>query len=232
MTFATEAELCAQAVQIARAQGWEVFAELAEWDLVFVIGAVRLGIEAKLRPSVHALAQVVARMRWGGPEHAAILIPDGSGGRVLHDYRELASALGIALWTLRAPRMIRGVAYLDDGPLLTTYRGPRVPGAKPLEVPDGVTTRLEQAGRPSPRVFTEWRRKALTMAVRLERGPVTLADFKALRLNPKLWIARRWIEPIGKDGRRTLYAAAVPLAPDFPTRGWSRELRAIRKGTA
>lgn len=229
--FATEADLCAAAIKVAQRAECRVFAELLGWDFVLEeLAGVRVGVEAKLRPTNHAFAQTIARMRLDPrPDHAAILLPGYAGhSQSIDDFESLARELGISLWYVHA----NGTWSRLPRPWARWHRD-RFADARTfarLEPPaEELQTRLEEAGRPSPRVFTEWRRRALAVALRLERGPVTSADFAALKINPRLWIDRGWIVPIGKDGRRTLYAAGDPLPADFPARGWGRELAAMRR---
>ena len=49
------------------------------------------------------------------------------------------------------------------------------------------------AGRSAPLQLTEWKVRAIKLAIILEERPVTRADFKALKLHPQ-----RWLDPSAK----------------------------------
>lgn len=198
--FRTEADLCAAFIAAATKDGkWRAYAETAGFDilLVRVSDGAQIGIEAKLALNVKVLSQALPRhLEWDagmtGPDFRAVLVPDG-GAQI--GLRKICGALGIVVIEIKplAKEPGRSVACPAFGPVLPVAPGhvwdrelwhDWVPVHRcdvPRYVPD-VT-----AGVPSPVALTQWKVRAIKLAILLEDRPVTRADFKALGLSPSRW---------------------------------------------
>lgn len=209
--FASEAELCSAFMVAATAQGaWIAYPETAGFDILMVRKAdgAQIGIEAKLRLNGKVLAQALPKhASWNagscGPDYRAVLVPRGG----VSDLGPVCAALGItAIRFDRARREYWPLLPKDDSSewfdqaVLTRCS---VPGY----VPDVA------AGTPCPLKLTDWKIKAIKLAIILEERPITRADFKALHLNPSRWVEPHygWLERAGEPGSYT----RGPNTPDF-----------------
>jgi len=199
--FATEADLCRQFIAaVERAnerrkarfgedvQVWTPYPETAGFDILFVANDGRqIGVEAKLRLNGKVLAQALPSYitySFGmiGPDYRAVLVPSSG------DLQPVCSALGLTVLTLRDDRYgIDGytpsfpVADRDDSAWHDWCPQQR------CTVPEVNSDTV--AGVPSPIQLTEWKIKAIKLAIILEQRPVSRADFKALNLSPSRWTA-------------------------------------------
>lgn len=219
-----EADLCERFAEAARGQGWSVFPEVGGWDLVLVWARAsiyqgpqegdQLGIEAKLRPGVEALAQTHQRSRWKGPDFRGVLVPEAS-----RDFAYLAAQLRLHTFDLKhcgtwepkkRPRYDRWQRSRVDIAVVDSMRWerdrrlwlPPVPLAGP-------------GGQPCPRQLTRWRIGALKLCVLLRaRGFLTTEDFKREKVDPSRWPRVGWLVADGKIGRLTRYVAGPAPLPD------------------
>lgn len=193
--FATEAELCAKFIGSV-GPDWTCFNETAGWDILLVRKAdgFQIGIEAKLKLNAIVLTQALEKYAgWAadnpGPDCRAILVPDGES-----TFRTIATYIGITVISVYGSPMPyrRGAFY----PELPAARKGYVGGADswyewcptkrcrlPEYVPDVV------AGTPSPIQLTDWKIRAIKIAVTIEkRGYVTRADFKHIQIDHRRWL--------------------------------------------
>lgn len=191
-SFATEVELCARFVQGVDQEKWIVFAETASWDLLLVRreDGFQIGIQAKLKLNLKVIEQTVEHFYSSptspGPDCRAVLVPASEG---LHE--SITSHIGITVIRVRATAAF--VSHIFDPQLPTIKdRGwrdrwhewcPTERHKLPEYVPDVL------AGKPSPTQLTDWKIKAMKIAILLEhRGYVTRADFKALHIDHHRWL--------------------------------------------
>lgn len=224
--YATESHLCDALVENLRNRG-DVAAhpEVDGWDLLLVVPAalvarwwlidiatedLRVGVEAKLRPGLPLLAQVLGRLRWGRrPDAAVLLVPDRSRHLV-----EVAAALELAVWTPSG--------HHNPPSLLPTD------GRQRTEPPSFEVPHL-RPGQPSPRVLTPWREKAIRLSLRLrDRGFVTSADFRELGISPRWWTGPGGVlVRDGEDEKRRRRFVACP-GVTLPDVGWEAVAEQIR----
>lgn len=200
-TFTKEADLCTAFIAEATRDGqWVAYPETAGFDIVLARkdNALQIGIEAKLALNAHVLNQALPRYRWDigytGPDYRAVLVP---GGKTQLGLYSIAAHLGITVLTFNA-------GY-PNSPRVAV--APALPNAawehehwhewcpmKRLALPDYVPD--VGAGHPAPVALTEWKIKAIRLAIILEERPVTRADFKALSLDPSRWTDKwtGWLE--------------------------------------
>lgn len=195
--FRTEAELCAAFISTV-GTGWTAYPETGGWDILLVRkeDGCQIGIEAKLRLNAKVMVQAAESSTWAwtdGPDYRAALVPFGKTG----DLGELAPYCRI---TILRFSLARGFRPFD--PELPTikemyYMNDRWFEMMPLRrcvlpeyVPDVV------AGVPSPTRLTQWKIRALKIAVLLDRtGYVTRADFKRLQIDIRRWLGEGWLQP-------------------------------------
>lgn len=210
MKYASEASMCAEIVEWARKGGCKVFPETSGWDMILVApDGTQIGIQAKLKPGYHVVAQCLEGMRGNtGPDVVAVLIP---GYDVALD--RVIEALGITLMPAvgLAPRgystfeqWLRGARRR-----LTTQRA-WVPEVE-VELPCGV---------PAPRTLSPWKFGAAKLCARLRAGEhLTRKDFAEHGINVSAWVQWAWIERVGetKPARYT-HRERFKLLPDhgFP----------------
>jgi hypothetical protein len=212
--FESEAHLCEVFAEKARAAGLEVYPEVEEWDLLLVAGDVQVGIEAKLRASLDAVAQAYNRSLRAlrRPHCAVVLVPFAPEALLA-----VCHGLDLGAWEPSTwhPRDVRFL--------------PRLPGgdAQRLEVPRYDVPHL-RAGAPAPRPLTKWREGALRLCLRLrERGWVTSADFKALGLSRRWWTGPDGcLAPDGYEGRLARFVARQ--GAKLPDEGWEAVTEQIR----
>ena len=214
--FASEAELCARFISKIGDE-WVAYPETQGWDILLVRKAdgFQIGIQAKLAFNVHVLNQTIessyANADAAGPDCRAILVPENKGG-----LGTLAAYVGITVIAVRSPP---SHGYMDHYAF-----EPRLPNKKDLwsgdkywhewcptkrhKLPEYVPD--VAAGASAPTQLTDWKIKAIKIAVLLEkRGHVTRSDFKAIGIDH-----RRWLAPNNWLGiENGLYIAA--RLPDF-----------------
>lgn len=213
--FASEAAMCAAFVAEADKRKWQAYPETGGFDLVMVHKrtGLQVGIEAKQSLNAEVAMQAVNHMRTGsdqGPDFHAVLVPQG-GQAAMTGVLDL-----VGITTIRA-----------DGP---NRFWPNLPGehelqqdrqyfwesstwhqlcpSRQIKLPDYIPD--SKAGSPSPVTLTDWKVRAIKLAVLADRrGFITLADFEALKLSRSRWVQNGWITPI----RRGVWRAG--RMPDF-----------------
>lgn len=193
--FKTEVDLCARFLT-GLDKDWTSYAETAGWDILLVREAdgFQIGVEAKLKLNLQVINQAIEdSIHWvnhAGPDCRAVLVPEGElGFDIIADY------IGITIIRVRPPYE-KGVS----GPIFTPY----LPALKESwlhsewhewcptkrhKLPDYIPD--VAAGSSAPVQLTEWKIAAIKIMVTLEqRGYVTRADFKALKIDH-----RRWLKP-------------------------------------
>lgn len=237
-TFAKESDLCAAFIA-ALPDGWVSYPETAGFDIVLVRSdGVQVGVEAKLGLNAKVLIQAVdhVHQRWNGgvvgPDFLAVLIPYGHR---THEMVTIAGYLGLAVieqhdavtfehryryerFKLKAPDCFPFSPALPDiqWPDNDHYNGWRdqMP-AERCKLPDYVPDVV--AGAPSPSTLSEWKIGAIKLCVLLEkRGTITVADFKALRINRQRWLEAKWIAPTEHRGRYALGPRPLNLRAQHP----------------
>lgn len=199
--FATEAELCAEFLDWVDPRVWTAYPETEGWDILLVRPAdgFQIGIEAKLRLNAAVVTQAIEQ--YGayqavapGPDCRAVLVPASSGFKTICKY------LGIVIVTPSYRSSFRArKGRWEFTPRLPDQAGrfdgadwpewcPAKRHALPAYVPDST------AGTPSPVQLTEWKIKAIKLAVIVERRGFALrADFKHLNLDHRRWIDGDWL---------------------------------------
>lgn len=199
--FATEADMCARFIA-ALPKGWTPYAETAGWDILLVRDAdgFQIGIQAKLRLNVEVINQAIedrhsVAYHGDGPDCRAVMVPSS----VDSGFVNICGYIGLTILQVRPAyqRGVSGPAYLPELPeakitsnyayedWYEAYSGFR--HRLPEYVPDVA------AGASGPVQLTDWKIRALKIAVTLEvRGFVTRDDFKHHRIDH-----RRWMTPDG-----------------------------------
>ena len=194
--FATEADLCARFLS-AIPEEWTAYPEWGGWDILLVRkeDGFQVGIEAKLHLNAKVLTQALEEYgSWHagspGPDCRAILVPESE-----HGYGVIAAYIGITVIRVYGveKRYGRGNVFYPDLPNNLRGHGgtseswhewlPLKRHKLPDYVPDVV------AGAPAPLRLTDWKIKAIKIAITLEtRGFVTRADFKHLSIDHRRWL--------------------------------------------
>lgn len=194
-SFATEVELCSRFVAQVDQKEWGVYAETQGWDLLLVRreDGFQIGIQAKLKLNLKVIDQTI-EYRYSlpttpGPDCRAILVPDTETG-----FEDLCAYIGLTV--IRVKPKSRWWPKGDFDPDLPTIKNkgwrddwhewcPTVRHKLPEYVPDVL------AGAPSPTQLTDWKIKAMKIAIIVEkRGYVTRQDFKTIGIDH-----RRWLKP-------------------------------------
>lgn len=198
--FTSEAALCAAFLAEATKDGaWRAYPETAGFDILMVraVDGAQIGIEAKLVLNAKVVAQALPDgLHYNaaaiGPDFRAVLVPDGKvRGEGLG---RICAALGITVITFRgtpprgvyfdpfAPGLPRVGSVADDYYNHSWHEwAPQTRCELPDYVPDVA------AGASAPIALTDWKVRAIKLAVLLEERPVTRSDFKALGLSPSRW---------------------------------------------
>lgn len=213
--FAKETDLCAAFLEGVDQRLWTAYAETAGWDLLMVRKAdgFQIGIQAKLRLNTDVINQAIERYHsWSplqpGPDCRAVLVPQSNG------FTDICAYLGIVVVVVR-PGYYGSPRWAVTPPLPPTSRDVHLTREWPEWAPDRRHDLPEYipdvpAGASAPVQLTDWKIKALKIAVLLaERGFVTRKDFAALKVDPRRWIAGEWLV---RDGQKMTKGR---LCPDF-----------------
>lgn len=206
--FATEAALCSTFIGLIDKRTWVAYAETQGWDILLArkVDGFQIGIQAKLSLNADVINQAIEdagswHCQSPGPDCRAVLVPADGSGRL----QKICDYVGLIVFTVRSAERYSMPDYqprLPDRPDCHHRNGwsdwhewaPKVRHSLPEFVPD------VQAGAPAPLKLTDWKIKALKLAVILDnRGYVTRSDFAHLRLDHRRWIANEWLIA-GKHG--------------------------------
>lgn len=190
--FTRESDLCA--AFIAAIGDWTAYAETAGWDVLLVReDGFQIGVQAKLRLNTVVVAQALEE-RWyvdrRGPDCRAVLVPDDG---VVAGMVTICSHLGITVITMGrrgfSPQLPSGRSWTDKQwhEFCPTQRC-RLPAYVPEH---------QLAGRAAPLQLTDWKIKAIKLAIILERtGSVSRQDFKHLGLDHRRWVTpgAEWLQ--------------------------------------
>jgi hypothetical protein len=229
----SEVEQCNRIREWAERLGFEVYPEVAGWDLVLVGAApvkltrhvveagAQVGIHAKMRANCDVLAQAVHE-HGAHPAYALVAVPDAGPA-----FTRVARKLGL------------GVLTTDQKPSygardVRVREWPSRGDHPPLTLPP-VASRCIVAGAPSPRVLSPWRVKALGfLAWARTRASFTVTDLAGHGLS-KSWV-ERWGEAVdwttevrrGKTVRVRTYAltSRAERLPDWGYTDVAAELAA------
>lgn len=205
--FAKETDLCA-AFLSALPRGWTAYPETAGWDILLSRNSdgAQIGIQAKLKLNAEVINQAIEdhagyTATLPGPDYRAVLVPSDAN-RTLQRVAEYAGLTVISV--TEQAGSYGGRRHRHFSPSLPSERhhfGARhwhefLPTERerlPDYIPDC------SAGDKAPLQLTHWKIKAIKIAVLLEtRGYVTRADFKAIDIDHRRWVAAGWI--VAKDG--------------------------------
>jgi len=201
-SFASEADLCARFISKIGDE-WVAYPETQGWDILLVrkVDGFQIGIQAKLVFNVHVLNQTIESSYAGadaaGPDCRAVLVPENKGG-----LGTLAAYAGITVIAVRSPPVKGYMDHYPFEPQLPNKQnawsadrtwhewGPTKRHKLPEYVPDVA------AGSSAPTQLTDWKIKAIKIAVLLEkRGHVTRSDFKAIGIDHRRWLApNSWLQ--------------------------------------
>ncbi len=246
----SEAELCDALAAVAPSDGWDVFPEVAGFDLVLVwngsrpapsanrydgtqIAAIdvgfQLGIDAKLRANIDVLDQCAGRVEDSDrrPDAAAVLVPVAS-----REFCRVAHRIGLRVLELRHCRStpeeysVRPRTRIEPCPVgpLWLYRGIASPAPGRLAMPP--VPLQGSGGRASPRVLSPWRVGALRVVLMLDRaGKITRAEAKPFGIDLSDWATRGWLATDG--GRPATYTKGHRWDSHGPHVGYEQERDAI-----
>lgn len=196
-TFATEAALCAAFIE-SLPDKWIAYAETAGWDILLVRKAdgFQIGVQAKLRLNTDVINQALDRygiwsVEHAGPDCRALLVPSSSGFARICEY--LALVVITPHHQLARSTRWRFDPSLPDAPPATDFNHwPEWAPARRHDLPEYVPD--VAAGSKAPVQLTDWKIKAIKLAVLMERnGAVQRADFKHLHLDHRRWVEGRWL---------------------------------------
>lgn len=236
--YLTEAALCADYIaEVTRTGEWLAYPETAGWDilLVRVSDGLQIGIEAKLRLNAEVIHQAAEQEYWynadkEGPDYRAVLIPWDKQGGALHG---LLRRLHItAIYFGKTPNEYKRYDTTGKLPDFSVHQEPKLSPesegrygwreqwydmcptkrhALPEYIPDC------GAGNPSPIQLTDWKVKAIKIAVIAETvGFVTRRDFTYLQISMPRWTQCAWLAPGEFRGQWKLGEQCPPFARQHP----------------
>lgn len=207
--FESEAELCSNLMDAARAEGFKVYPETSGWDILLERDGVQLGIQAKLHANFSVVAQALpSAYYWQkrprpakGPAFRCVAVPKCDGA-----FKHVCMRCKIVVMTPDTLgrfdlRYWKDLAFYDWKPELPSWVPPFEPDL--------------QAGVPSPVSVTPWKLKAVKLSLLLlEQGFITTKDASAFGINIKGWVQSKWIKQSGqKQGRLTRYVRTEKRLP-------------------
>lgn len=231
--FPTEAALCAAFIDSLDPRYWTPYPETQGWDILLVRkpDGFQIGIEAKLRMNTEVINQALDEYgSWSaaapGPDCRAVLVPSSAGFDRICKYLalEIIEPLGRVEWGPKKGKWRFNPTLPDT---LAAHGGTNwqewAPASRcplPAYVPDVV------AGSPSPIQLTDWKIKAIKLAVMIEKnGAVARADFRHLNLDHRRWLDGKWLRLDGKvfvpgpgfpDFRKLHPRVYGEIAADYP----------------
>lgn len=245
--FASEANLCAAFIGSIDQKVWTVYAETADWDILLVRNedGFQIGVEAKLVLNAEVCVQALERRGWWvwageGPDCRAILVPDYAKGRAVAALVDHLAVTVIrmrhpseSIWTLQRfrPALPEPAAIMGRGHDNRFWHElcPVARHKLPDYVPDVA------AGASGPTKLTEWKIKAIKIALLVERrGVVTRKDFKKLSIDHRRWVDGGWLvggaQGFSKgeafpDFRRQHPEVVAKIEAEYPD--WSAKLDAM-----
>lgn len=195
--YESEAALCAFFAERARAGGWQVHPECAGFDLLCVAGenvvggfhvGDQIGVEAKLRPNLTVLSQLLDHKRARGPRpnYFLALVPSAP-----LEFRELAKELLFSVLTgVELQRRAADAVPFERGRFVK-HLSTELCWVPECEV-EGMC-----GGKSAPQKLTEWKLKAVKLCIHgLEQGYLTSADFLAHGVSIARWVKLGWIAPL------------------------------------
>ena len=207
--FATEVELCAAFIADVGGR-WTCYAETGGWDVLLVrkLDGFQIGVHAKLKLNVAVVNQAIEtgdawRVDGEHPDCRAVLVPWDDAGR----FGKICDHLGLTV-IRAAPKTVNGAwarnrcfePGLPDDPKNPHQCRPwhETATAKRHALPEYIPD--VRAGSSAPVQLTDWKIKAIKIAVTLQmRGHLTRRDFAHHRVDHRRWIAGGWLKV--EDGR-------------------------------
>lgn len=219
MPYKTEAEMCAAFMARADNYMWKFYPETGGWDFLAVreTDGIQVGFEAKLRPNVTLIRQMVQRMgRVQTPDYAACLI-----GARNDDLWTIGGALGFGVYFATDADHERGDHIEFHLSMARRLSGPMI------EIPKYTSDAI--AGSPSPTPLSGWKIMALRAMVAYElNGHVTRADLGA-PVKQATSFFYNYLEPASKGAR--VPGLAVQRAPAHHPSAYA-EIRREMEGVA
>ncbi len=203
--FDSEAELCATFIA-ALPKEWTAYNETGGFDILLVReDGFQIGVEAKLKLNTKVILQAAEMLGYHyvdrpGPDCRAVLVPDGGNGEL----KQIAKLLGITVVTYRPPEsyVTRSSIWPELPRMKDDYWNnswTELCPANRIELPEWVPD--VQAGAKAPVALTDWKIRAIKIAVTLEkRGFVTRKDFAHHKISMSRWTQGGWIDKDGKGG--------------------------------
>ena len=222
--------MCAAFVENVDKRVWQAYPETGGFDLVMVHrkSGIQVGIEAKQTLNADVAKQAINHMRCGpqlGPDFHAILVPLGGNAAL----EEVLDLVGITTIRMRSgkhfmPQLPHDWDISSNSEFFWESRTwHQLCPEKRIVLPDYIPD--STAGSPSPVTLTDWKVRAIKIAILLERrGLVTTGDFDTLKISRSRWVQNGWISPIRrgvyKAGRLPNFRAQHPvnfdqIAADF-----------------
>lgn len=199
--FATEADLCAAFIK-ALPSGWTPYAECCGWDLLLVrdLDGFQIGVQAKLKLNAEVINQALEESgEWhslgGNPDCRAVMVPADDPMRL----GKICAYVGLTVIRVRGGDFRRHGywrAFEPELPKRDDWREEwhETAPVKRCKLPEYVPD--VRAGSKSPLQLTEWKIKAIKIAVLIERrGAVNRKDFAHFKLDHRRWLANGWLKP-------------------------------------
>lgn len=205
--FTSEAALCAEFIKHATNDGkWLAYGETGGFDILLVRkeDGFQIGIEAKLTLNTAVVVQALPTTYYNhgqvGPDCRAVLVPRGGTQSGLDT---ICHRLGITVIHQDEPmgdrRYYHGSAFEPRLPDPTDFwmmndKWHEWCPVKRVKLPDYIPD--SGAGHSAPVKLTEWKIRAIKLAILLEERPVTRLDFKALQIDASRWTDKHtgWLD--------------------------------------
>jgi hypothetical protein len=191
-----EGELVDLFLEHVRACGFKAFPETADFDVLLVATEVctgfkagdQIGVEAKIRANIDVMYQALPR-RGSGPHYYVILVPDAT-----HQYREIATALGITVVTKEMINVSR-----PGRSIFNRIRARRHEPTALCWVPDCEIPGM-RGGIAGPKKITKWKMNAVKLCMLgVSRGYLRAQDFHEAGIRMDLFVKNEWVKQHGKE---------------------------------
>lgn len=234
--FKSEADLCRTFIGRLPPE-WIAYPETAGFDILLSRkeDGAQIGIEAKLTLNAKVILQACPSTashsdREMSPDFRAVLVPYGYAPP---EMCKIAWRLGITTIQMKTKEVYQALRFSSYPGFVTRFRNPHVFAFEPSLPMAGETDYQHHwidlapwsrfvlpayvpdvaAGASAPLQLSEWKIKAIKIAIILERrGWVCIPDFIHLKLNRQFFMTQGWIKPeSGVERARGKYVAGVAM---------------------
>jgi hypothetical protein len=176
--YELERDMCSELTIEAKNNGWVVYPEQSNWDLLLVRNGIQVGIQAKLRPTIKLLSQSLVPEEYPGPHYRAVAVGN-THWKERDDFAKISIALRLIYIDMAVHPSCWFYKAINNGGEKISWRYYRHFPSEILWTPPFVP-KLE-AGIPAPQTTSPWKIAAVKLEfIAKEKGWVSIIDAKEI----------------------------------------------------